>query len=70
MKAVDQEGQTCLSLARAAARQASPDPNVGHLIELLQSNGAPELSTSTVPRRQPISSLPPNSLDTLPSSVI
>ncbi|XP_034249296.1 centaurin-gamma-1A-like isoform X2 [Thrips palmi] len=70
VKAVDQEGQTCLSLARAAARQASPDPNVGHLIELLQSNGAPELSTSTVPRRQPISSLPPNSLDTLPSSII
>lgn len=83
MKAVDQEGRTCLAYARAAASVAksqsanlvSTEVSVASsrgLVELLLSYGCPELSnvpsSGTLPRRRGSQVLP--TYEKLPSSVI
>lgn len=83
MKAVDQEGRTCLAYARAAASIAksqsgnSVNAEVSAaasrgLVELLLSYGCPEVSnvpgSGTLPRRRGSQVLP--TYEKLPSSVI
>lgn len=73
MSAVDQEGQTGLSLARAALRAngASELANaqISALVDLLVANGCPEQGpTSMLVNTAVRNNIPP--LDKLPASVI
>lgn len=85
MSAVDQDGRTCLAYARAAASVAAAKSQSGNavsaevsaatsraLIELLLSNGCPDVSSvpgsGTLPRRRGSQQLLP--FEKLPSSVI
>ncbi|XP_018331989.1 centaurin-gamma-1A isoform X2 [Agrilus planipennis] len=85
VKAVDQDGRTCLAYANAAASVAVAKSQTGNgvnadiststirgLIELLLSNGCPEVShvpgSGTLPRRR--GSHAPAPFEKLPSSVI
>uniref|UniRef100_A0A1B6K9Y5 Centaurin-gamma-1A n=1 Tax=Graphocephala atropunctata TaxID=36148 RepID=A0A1B6K9Y5_9HEMI len=70
VKAVDQDGRTCLALARAAHRAAGASEasgaQAGALVELLVATGAPELAPNLTTARH--NNIPP--LDKLPASVI
>lgn len=65
---MDNDGRTCLSLARAALRACGGDTNASGqalaLVELLMAQGSPDQSSTNI--RQ--TSIPP--LDKLPASVI
>ncbi|XP_046683093.1 centaurin-gamma-1A isoform X3 [Homalodisca vitripennis] len=70
VKSVDQDGRTCLALARAAHRAAgaseSSGAQAGALVELLVATGAPEHASNPTTARH--NNIP--ALDKLPASVI
>lgn len=74
VKAVDGDGRTCLTLARAAQRSTATtelaSAQACALVDLLVANGCPEQGQGSNPQPQPPrhNNIPP--LDKLPASVI